>query len=110
MSPATLAIVVPPPDPSGAPVEMRAGLTMRLHDNTTVATADVWSILTASRDGHLERVRELASATPSLVRCEYNYMPPLHLAVREGHLDIVRFLADRGAVNPKYLTYPTTKR
>ena len=33
-------------------------------------------------------------------------MPPLHLAVREGHLEIVRFLAERGAVNPKYMTYP----
>ena len=33
-------------------------------------------------------------------------MPPLHLAVREGHLEIVRFLAERGAVNPKHKTYP----
>jgi ankyrin repeat protein len=33
-------------------------------------------------------------------------MPPLHLAVREGHLPIVRLLASRGAVNPKYRTYP----
>jgi ankyrin repeat protein len=106
MAPPTRPIVVPPPDPSGAPVEMRAGFTMRLHDNSTVATADVWSMLIAARDGDLERVKALAAATPSLMRCDYNYMPPFHLAVREGHLDVVRFLADHGAVNPKYVTYP----
>jgi hypothetical protein len=33
-------------------------------------------------------------------------MPPVHLAVREGHLEIVRFLAERGAVNPRHKTYP----
>jgi ankyrin repeat protein len=106
MTPITRAIVVPPPDPSGAPVEMRAGFTMRLQDNSTVATADVWSMLIAARDGDLERVTTLAAAAPALVRCEYNYMPPVHLAAREGHLEIVRFLADRGGVNPKYKTYP----
>jgi ankyrin repeat protein len=106
MSPATRPIAVPPPDASGAPVEMRAGFRMRLHDNTTAATSDVWSMLTAATDGDLARVRELTAAYPSLVRCEYNYMPPLHLAVREGRVDIVRFLAARGAVNPKYVTYP----
>jgi hypothetical protein len=33
-------------------------------------------------------------------------MAPLHLAVREGHLDLVRYLADAGAANPNYVTYP----
>ncbi len=106
MAPPTHPIVVPPPDASGAPVEMRAGFMMRLHDNAVVSTADVWSILIASRDGDFERVKELAAASPRLVRSEYNYMPPIHLAVREGHLEIVRFLAERGGVNPKYRTYP----
>jgi uncharacterized protein len=99
-------IVVPPPVPSGAPVEMRAGFTMRLYDNVAVPTADVWSMLTACRDGDLARVEALIAACPSLVRCEYNYMPPLHLAVREGHEQIVRVLAGLGAVNPNYRTYP----
>src|SRR5262249_37717205 len=35
-----------------------------------------------------------------------NYMSPLHLAVREGHLDLVRDLIARGAANPNYVTYP----
>jgi ankyrin repeat protein len=103
---ATRPIVVPPPDPSGAPIEMRAGFMMRLYDNAIVSTADVWSMLVASRDGHLARVEALLAASPRLVRAEYNYMPPIHLAVREGHLEIVRFLAERGGVNPKYKTYP----
>ena len=33
-------------------------------------------------------------------------MAPLHLAVREGHLHLVRELVDRGAANPNYVTYP----
>jgi uncharacterized protein len=106
MSPEIRPVVIPPPDGTGAPVEMRAGFTMCLYDNAVVSTADVWSILVAARDGDLERVRALLSATPRLVRAEYNYMPPIHLAVREGHLEIVRFLAERGGVNPKYRTYP----
>jgi ankyrin repeat protein len=106
MAPMRHAIVVPPPDASGAPIEMRAGFLMRLHDNATLATAEVWSMLTASRDGDFDRVKALVAATPRLDRCEYNYMPPIHLAVREGHLEIVRFLAGRGAINPKYMTYP----
>ena len=106
MSPVIRAVVIPPPDPTGAPVEMRAGFTMRLYDNAVVSTADVWSMLIAARDGDLDKVKALLSSSPRLIRAEYNYMPPIHLAVREGRLDIVRFLAERGGVNPKYRTYP----
>ena len=63
-------------------------------------------MLTAARTGDLAAVAALADDCPSLVFSDYNYMPPLHLAVREGHLEIVRFLADRGAVNPAHRTYP----
>ena len=63
-------------------------------------------MLMACRDGLFDRVQALVTTWPSIVRSAYNYMPPLHLAVREGHLEIVRDLAGRGAVNPKYLTYP----
>jgi len=106
MSPPIQPIVIPPPVASGAPVEMRAGLTMRLRDNVGVPTEDVWSLLMACRDGALARVEALLAACPSLLRCDYNYMSPLHLAVREGHVEIVRFLAGLGAVNPNYRTYP----
>jgi ankyrin repeat protein len=67
---------------------------------------DVWAILHASRDGDLAQVKALASRRPALVRCEYNYTPPLHFAVREGHTDIVRYLLEQGADASSYRTYP----
>src|SRR5262249_47937828 len=51
------------------------------------------------------RVQALAARCPGLVHCEYNYTPPLHFAVREGHLPVVRYLVERGA-NLVYRTYP----
>src|SRR5262249_11768406 len=54
----------------------------------------------------VDRVAALVAATPVLVLCDYNYMSPLHLAVREGHIDLVRDLVARGAANPNYVTYP----
>jgi len=99
-------IVMPPPEPAGVPVEMRTPFPMTLHDGTVVPTTTVWQMLTAARTGDLPSIVALVDECPSLVFCDYNYMPPLHLAVREGHLEIVRFLADRGAVNPNHRTYP----
>jgi uncharacterized protein len=106
MFPVTSPIVMPPAEPADVPIEMRAGFIARLRDNTGVPTAEVWSLLMACRDGDLGRVEALLAAWPTAVRSGYNYMPPLHLAVREGHVPIVRYLAERGAVNPKYRTYP----
>ena len=88
------------------PVEVRAGLAVRLFDGTPSTMTEVWSTLTAARNGDLDRVIDLVTARPPLVRCDYNYMPPLHLAVRENHIDIVRFLIGRGAAKQKYETYP----
>lgn len=66
---------------------------------------DVWSMLEASKEGDLERVRALVSRRPALIRCEYNYTPPIHFAVREGHPGVVRYLLEQGA-NLTYRTYP----
>ena len=88
------------------PVEVRAGLAVKLFDGTLSTMTEVWGALTAARNGDLDRLIDLAGARPSLVRCDYNYMPPLHLAVRENHIDVVRFLLGRGAAKPKYETYP----
>ena len=79
------------------PFELRETRTIKLPSGDFSTTDDVWSMLTAARDGDLERVKALASLCPTLVRCEYNYTPPIHFAVREGHLDVVRFLLDQGA-------------
>jgi ankyrin repeat protein/GNAT superfamily N-acetyltransferase len=67
---------------------------------------DIWSMLQASRDGDLNRVQELVARRPELVRCEYNYTPPIHFAVREGHTEVVRFLLAQGADASSYRTYP----
>jgi ankyrin repeat protein len=103
--------VVPPrsdPGPSGMlqPVELRITLPMELRGGQYATTTDVWHMLAATRAGDLDRVKALVAATPGLVRCEHNYMPPLHLAVREGHRDLVLFLLERGAFDPEHVTYP----
>ena len=87
---ARVAVVVPPqpdPGPSGMlqPVELRITLPMELQGGRYATTTEVWHMLAASRSGDLERIKSLVAAAPGLVRCEHNYMPPLHLAVREGH-------------------------
>jgi len=88
------------------PVEMRKTLPMELHGGARATTTDVWNMLTASRDGDLDRVNQLCSIQPALSTCQYNYTPPLHFAVREGHLPLVGALVDRGALDPAYSTYP----
>jgi ankyrin repeat protein len=66
---------------------------------------DVWAMFCAGRAGDLDRVKALSSSRPELIRCEYNYTPPIHFAVREGHLPVVRYLLEQGA-DPTYRTYP----
>jgi ankyrin repeat protein len=88
------------------PVEMRAMLPMKLRGGVMTTTTDVWTLLTACLEGDLDRVEASLATCPALVTCDYNYMAPLHVAVREGHADLVRYLADRNAANPAYVTYP----
>lgn len=88
------------------PVEMRQTLPMTLHGGASSTTTDVWDMLRASRDGDLDRVTQLIAGRPALSTCQYNYTPPLHFAVREGHLALVQLLVDRGAFDPGYKTYP----
>lgn len=63
-------------------------------------------MLSASRDGDLDRVTRRIEQRPELSTCRYNYTPPLHFAVREGHLALVRALVERKALDPNYKTYP----
>src|ERR1051325_4058742 len=65
---------------------------------------DFWDLLEASREGDMAAVEGLVLKRPELVRREYNYTPPLHFAVREGHAAIVRFLLEHGA-EPNYRTH-----
>src|SRR5262245_2272738 len=66
---------------------------------------EAWEMFGASREGDLGLVTTLAERRPELVQREYNYTPPLHFAVREGHLPVTRYLLDHGAVLD-YHTYP----
>jgi hypothetical protein len=76
-----------------------------LTDGTNVPTDDVFAMFVAARDGDIATVRRLAARTPSIATVEYNYTPPIHFAVREGHRDIAEFLLNHGA-DPAYRSYP----
>jgi hypothetical protein len=88
------------------PIEMQRTLPMTLHGGVVSTTTRVWEMLCASREGDLDRVMQLVSEQPQLSTCQYNYTPPLHFAVREGHLPVVRALVDQKAFDPWYKSYP----
>ena len=87
------------------PVELSAGRPYRLADGTDTTTDAVFTMFAAARDGEIESVRQLVARVPALATVEYNYTPPIHFAVREGHRHIVELLLDRGA-DPAYRSYP----
>ena len=88
------------------PVELKAERPIELHDGVKSTTTLVWNMLVASHAGDLAAVQALAAQEPALVTCQFNYTPPLHFAVREGHEPLVRYLVDRGGFDPTYRTYP----
>src|SRR4051794_962903 len=67
---------------------------------------EIWSMLRAAHEGDLHRIKELLSRRPALVSCEYNYTPPIHFAVREGHTDVVGYLLEKGVDPTRYRSYP----
>ena len=88
------------------PYEMSLGLPMEVADKVLSTTDKVWRILVASRDGDLAAVKRMVADCPELIYAQYNYTPPIHFAVREGHRDLVRYLLDHGAHDPTYRIYP----
>ena len=58
---------------------------------------DVWAVLRSAAAGDLDDVARLVGREPALAVAEFWYTQPLHLAVREGHADVVRFLLEQGA-------------
>ena len=79
---------------------------IKLHDGGVSTTTEVWNMLNASFEGDLSRVQSLVDRSRRLLTCQYDYTSPLHLAVREGHVDLVTFLVERGALDPSYRTHP----
>lgn len=69
-------------------------------------TIKVWEILTASHDGNIEKVKTLVAECAELAYAQYNYTPPIHFAVREGHQELVTYLLNLGAHDPSYRIYP----
>jgi uncharacterized protein len=88
------------------PVEMKLDLPVTLANGVRSTTKKVWNMLVASRKGDLEKVKMLASDCPELIYAQYNYAPPIHFAVREGHVELVRYLLENGAHDPTYKIYP----
>src|SRR5215216_894076 len=88
------------------PIEMKLKVPMKLSNGVVSTTEKVWDILVASRNGSLESVKELVNECPELIYAQYNYTPPIHFAVREGHLDLVKYLLENGALDARYRTYP----
>jgi len=88
------------------PHEMKLNLPIKLSNEVVSTTTKVWNILVASRNGNLEEVKHLVNKCPELIFSQYNYTPPIHFAVREGYVDLVKYLLDNGAHDPSYKTYP----
>jgi len=88
------------------PLEMKLNLPMEVANGVISTTTKVWDILAASHDGNIERVKELVNECYELIYAQYNYTPPIHFAVREGHTELVKYLLDNGAHDPNYKIYP----
>lgn len=88
------------------PIELKLELPMKLANDVMSTTTKVWAILSASRDGNLDKVKSLIAECPELAYAQYNYTPPIHFAVREGYADMVTYLLSLGAYDPAYRIYP----
>jgi len=88
------------------PPELKTNRPIQLLGGVMATTTEVWQMLSASRDGDLKRVQALAEQCPALLTCKYDYTCPLHLAVREGHLELVRYLIEQGGIDPDYKMHP----
>ena len=59
----------------------------------------VWQMFTLSQTGELDQLKRLFAVHPELIECQFAYRTPLFFAVRENHVEVVRFFLAAGA-NP----------
>ncbi|MGB8191767.1 MAG: ankyrin repeat domain-containing protein [Chitinophagaceae bacterium] len=85
---------------------MQQTLPMDIPNGVRSTTTKVWETLVASRDGNLDKLKALLEECLELAYAQYNYTPPIHFAVREGHVELVQSLLKLGALDPTYKTYP----
>jgi len=89
------------------PDELKLDLPMTIANDVVTTTMTVWRILEASRNGDIGKVRQMVESCPELAYAQYNYTPPIHFAVREGHAELVEYLLFTcGAHDPDYKIYP----
>lgn len=88
------------------PLELKLNLQIEVANGTFSTTAKVWEVLWASYQGDLLKIKTLIEQCPDLSYAQYNYAPPIHFAVREGHIDLVEYLLNCGAYDPSYRFYP----
>lgn len=58
---------------------------------------EAWALMCACAAGDAPRVQTILGKDPRLVNAQYWYQFPIHIAVREGHADVVRLLLEAGA-------------
>jgi ankyrin repeat protein len=88
------------------PNDLKTELEMELSNGAVSTTTKVWEILLASSKGDLNAVETLIEDCFELIYAQYNYTPPIHFAVREGHVQLVDYLLRNGAHDPAYRIYP----
>ncbi len=88
------------------PIELTIDFPIALSNGKRSTTSKVWSVLTAASRGDLNKILELTASCPELLYAQYNYTPPIHFAVRGGHLELVKYLLAQGAYDPGYKIYP----
>ena len=88
------------------PHEFTKELPVKLSNGVLSSTTLVWQMLAAAKNGDLAQVKTLAASCPELIYAQYNYTPPIHFAVREGHTEMVHYLLEQGAHDPSYKIYP----
>ena len=89
------------------PDDLKDDLPMTIANGVRTTTLKVWGVLEASFRGDLAAVKQYVDDCPDFAYAQYNYTPPIHFAVREGHVELVEYLLfQRGAHDPPYKTYP----